>query len=285
MKTRNFVLSALGLAAAITFGGATQASAQAKSQKRIPVRKDDKPAETPMAMKPDTVFIRSKPDTVMMRMRPDTVMMRMKPDTVMQMQMLPLQRLPGLYFGLGGGVAIPMNNWRASTKDGPSAQAQIGWFPKDGSIGIRADGLANFFGRRETDCPLCPKPKLYEANADLVLRVPLDRTSHINPVVYFMAGGGLDKFTDFLPYKNTDGKIVSAGGDTYLNYPGLLLSTTSGAANFRGDKTLFFNYNAGAGLDFTLADLHFFTETKFTTINTTKGNSHYWPVTIGLKFY
>lgn len=282
MKTRNFVLSALGLSAAITFGGAETASAQAKSQTRIPVRKDAPPME--MA-KPDTVYIRTKPDTVMMMGRTDTVTVRMRPDTVMQMQMLPIQRLPGVYFALGGGVAVPMNDWRNSTKDGPSVQGQLGYYPMNGAIGIRIDGLANFFGHRDTNCPQCPSPRLYEGNADLTLRFPLDRTSHLNPVLYFMGGGGLDKFTDFLPYVNSDNKTVTAGGDTYLAYPGLLLSTTSTAANFRGDKTLFFNYNAGAGMDFTAFDLHFYVESKYTTINTTKGNSHYFPITAGLKFY
>ena len=283
MKTRNFALCALGLAAAITIGGAETASAQAASQKRIPVRKDA-PAEAAMPAHVDTIRI-VRVDTVTIRGRTDTVTMRMRPDTVIQMQMLPLQRLPGLYFGLGAGLAIPMNDWRNSTKDGPAVQGQLGWFPKDGSLGIRVDALGNFFGRRETDCKACPSPKLYEGNADLVLRFPLDRTSHLNPDVYFMGGGGLDKFTDFLPYKNSNGATVSAGGDTYLTYPGLPLSTTATAANFRGDKTLFFNYNAGAGLDFTAFDLHFYVESKYTTINTTKGNSHYFPITAGLKFY
>ena len=107
MKTRNFVLCALGLAAAITFGGAETASAQAQSQRRIPVRKDA-PVEAPVAHV-DTIRI-VRVDTVTMRGRTDTVTIRMRPDTVMQMQMLPIQRLPGLYFGLGAGVAIPMNN-------------------------------------------------------------------------------------------------------------------------------------------------------------------------------
>ena len=283
MKTRNFALCALGLAAAITIGGAETASAQAKSQKRIPVRKDA-PAEA-MPVHVDTVRIMGKTDTVMMRMKPDTVMMRMKADTVMQMQMLPIQRLPGVYFAIGGGVAVPMNDWRNSTKDGPALQGQLGWFPKDGALGIRIDGLANFFSNRTTDCPLCPSPRLYEGNADLVLRFPLDRTSYLNPVLYFMGGGGLDKFTDFLPYRNSSGNIVSAGGDTFLTYPGLPLSTTAGAANFSGDKTLFFNYNAGAGLDFNAGPAHIYVETKYTTINTTKGNSHYFPITAGFKFY
>ena len=284
MKTRNFALCALGLAAAITIGGAETASAQAASQKRIPVRKDAPAEAAAMPAHVDTIRI-VRVDTVTIRGRTDTVTMRMRPDTVVQMQMLPIQPLPGLYFGLGAGLAIPMNDWRNSTKDGPAVQGQLGWFPKDGALGIRVDALGNFFSRRESDCKACPSPKLYEGNADLVLRFPLDRTSKLNPIVYIMGGGGLDKFTDFLPYKNSKGATVSAGGDTYLTYPGLPLSTTASAANFRGDKTLFFNYNAGAGLDWTLAGLKWYVETKYTTINTTKGNSHYWPVTVGLKFY
>lgn len=279
MKTRNFSLCALGLAAAFTLGGASTASAQARSDTRIPVRKDA-PAEV---VRVDTVRI-VRVDTVSLRGRVDTVT-TVRYDTTRVMQMLPIQRLPQLYFGLGAGVAVPMGNWRNSTKDGPSVQAMLGYFPGDGALGVRIDGLANFFGRRETDCLSCPKPKLYEGNADLVLRFPLDRTSKLNPVLYFLGGGGLDKFTDFLPYRNSKGQTVSAGGDTYLSYPGLPLSTSPSAANFRGDKTLFFNYNVGAGMDFNLGPAHMYVESKYTTINTTKGNSHYWPITAGFKFY
>ena len=58
MKTRNSALYALGLAAAITLGGAVTAAAQdttrARSQTRIPVRKDQ-PA--PVQARVDTVTI------------------------------------------------------------------------------------------------------------------------------------------------------------------------------------------------------------------------------------
>jgi len=283
MKTRNFALCALGLAAAITIGGAETASAQAQSQKRIPVRKDAPPAETPVA-KVDTVRI-VRVDTVTIRGRTDTVTIRTKPDTVIQMAVLPLQRLPGVYFGLGGGVNITYQSYRNSTKDGPAIQGLLGWFPKDGPLGIRVEGLAAFNSHRKTDCPACPDPKTYEGNADLVLRFPLARTTSMNPVVYFLGGGGIDKFTDFLPYRNNDKQVVTAGGDTYMNEPGFVLSTTPSAANFRGDKTMFFNYNAGAGLDWNMFGLHWYVESKYTTANTTKGNTHYFPTVGGLKFY
>jgi hypothetical protein len=282
MKNRNFVFGALGLAAAISVGSA-DASAQARSQTRIPVRKDQ-PAEP---AKVDTV-IRVRVDTVTIRGRTDTVVRTVtgptRYDTVMVQP--PLQRLPGLYFGLGAGLAVPMNNWRNTTKDGPAIQGMVGWFPADGNIGIRVDALGNFFSNRDTDCPNCPKPKLYEANADLVWRFPLDRTSKLNPVLYVMGGGGVDKFDNFLPYRNTDNKIVTAGADTYLSYPGLtLVSTPSTAVNFRGDKSLFFNWNAGAGLDWRGFGLNWYVESKYTNVMTTNGTSHYWPITVGLKFW
>src|SRR5215210_5055958 len=64
MKTRNSALCALGLAAALTLGGAVTAAAQdttrARSQTRIPVRKDQ-PA--PVQALVDTVTI-TRTDTV-----------------------------------------------------------------------------------------------------------------------------------------------------------------------------------------------------------------------------
>ncbi len=276
MKTRNFALCALGLAAAITFGGAATASAQARSDRRIPVRKDQ-PAE--MAPHVDTIRI-VRVDTVTMRGRVDTVTMRMRPDTVMQMQMLPVQKLPGVYFGLGGGVAIPYSSYRNSHKDGFDINAQLGWFPKDAALGLRLTGDAIFLGKRDTDCPNCPSPRLYAGNGDVVLRFPLDRTSKLNPVLYFLGGGGINKFQNFLPYRNKAGRVTTAGGDTYLSYPGLNL--TKAAA---GDKSIFFSYEGGTGLDFNVGAAHMYVESKFVQVQTTGGPSRYFPIVAGFKFY
>ena len=277
MKTRNFVLCALGLAAAITFGGAETASAQAQSQRRIPVRKDA-PVEAPVAHV-DTIRI-VRVDTVTLRGRTDTVTIRMRPDTVMQMQMLPIQRLPGLYFGLGAGVAIPMNNWRNPSKDGPDFQGQVGYFPDNGSIGVRADVNYAMISARKTGCAACPNTTLLSGSADLVFRMPLDRTSHLNPVIYLLGGGGLDKFNTFLPYKNTDGRTVTAGKDTYLSFPGIPLTTATA-----GTKSMFYHYEFGAGLDVNAGPAHLFVETKYSTVNTVNSSSHYWPTVAGFKFY
>jgi hypothetical protein len=275
MKTRNFALCALGLAAAITFGGATEASAQ--SDRRIPVRKDQ---GTPAPTVTDTIRI-VRVDTVMRPGRVDTVTVRVtRTDTVTQMQMLPVQKLPGLYFGVSGGVAIPYGSFRNSNKDGPIVSAQLGWFPKDAALGFRLNGDAAFFGARETDCPACPSPRHFSGSGDLLLRFPLDRTSKLNPVLYFFGGGGVDKFQNFLPFRNKGGKIVSAGNNTYLAYPGIGLTAATA-----GTKGLFYHWDAGAGFDFNVASAHMFVESKFIAVNTTNGPTRYIPITAGFKFY
>jgi hypothetical protein len=275
MKTRNFALCSLGLAAAITLGGAVTASAQARSDTRIPVRKDQTPPV--VETKTDTIRI-VRVDTVTLPGRVETRTVT-RVDTVTQMQMLPMRALPGVYFGLGAGLAVPYQSWRNTTKDGFLGQVQLGWFPANGAIGLRADASGNILSNRDTDCPNCPKPKLYQGSADVVLRFPLDRMSKLNPVIYFLGGGGIDKFSDFLPYRNTDGKIVTAGESTILNYPGLTLTTAT-----RGEKDWFWHYEGGVGLDFDAGPAHMFVETKFQTINTTNGNSHLIPVVAGFKF-
>lgn len=280
MKTRNFALCALGLAAAFSIGGSATASAQrATSRTRIPVRKDQK--DTAMApMKVDTVRT-VRVDTVMSppRIETRTVMVH---DTVtrIQMEMLPEQKLPGVYFAIGAGAAVPFQSWRGSTKDGPLVQGQLGWFPGNSALGLRLDGNYAFLAHRATDCPNCPDPKLLSGSADVVLRFPLDRKSGLNPVIYFLGGGGLDKFSDFLPYRNSENAIVTAGSNTYLSYPGSTLTTTTA-----GDKSLFYHYDAGMGLDFNAGPAHIYLESKYVSISTTNGNSHYFPIVAGFKFY
>lgn len=302
MKTRNFVLSALGLAAAITFGGAESASAQrAKSQTRIPVRKE--PVAEPVAVKPDTVYI-TRHDTVTIRGRTDTMTIRQRPDTVVQMVYPPLGTMQSFQFGVGAGVAVPMNDWRNSTKDGPAAHAHLGFYPGNGMFGLRFDGDAAFLHHRDTDCKTCADPRVYSGSADLVLRFPLDRQGNLNPVMYILGGGGLDKFTNFLAYQAGNGETVTAGSDTYAPYtagppwpftgPAVAISTTN-----RGTKSLFYHYDLGTGLEFGRGSTRFFVEAKYLTINTQalKGagaagggtisgshNSHYWPIIAGLSF-
>jgi hypothetical protein len=193
------------------------------------------------------------------------------------MEELPLQPLKSVQFGLGGGLDVPLGAWLNSAKLGYNAHAPLGFFPGASPLGLRIDGDYSQFGARESDCSACSSTKLISGSANLVLRFPLDRKSPINPTIYFLGGGGIDKFTDFNPYRTgtNNQTIVTAGKDTYMSYPGVPVTTTSA-----GDKSMFYHWDFGGG--FTLG--HFFMESKYTSINTNGANSKHIPITVGINF-
>lgn len=274
MKTRNSALCALGLAAAITLGGAVTAAAQdttrARSQTRIPVRKDQPATVAPRV---DTVTV-TRTDTVV-RTRTDTVTVT-RVDTVTRIEELPLQPLKSFQFGLGVGAALPTGDWRNVTKDGFDAHAHLGWFPGASVFGIRIDGDYVSMGGRDTDCSGCPGAKLISGTGNVVLRFPLDRKSPVNPQIYFLGGAGLDWFQDFTPYRTTERpvQIVSAGADTYRGAGSVLPGTSA-----LSDDQLW-HWNVGGGIQLG----RFFIESKYVAINTTNKNSAYVPILVGLNF-
>jgi hypothetical protein len=269
MKTRNSALYALGLAAAITLGGAVSAGAQTKKpvkkrvapKQAIPIRKD-----VPQPVRADTVYV-TRVDTVTVRGRTDTVMTTvMRYDTVTRMVYPPLAKLPGVFFGLGLGSDIPMNDIRGYVKESYAGQAQLGYFPGASPLGIRVDGTYGQLHARETDCRTCSNPKLWTVGGDVILRMPLDRTSKLNPVLYVFGGGGYAKFSDI---------------DTRQNPRDLNV-------NFTNDGNIY--WDVGPGVDFNLGGLHLYAEGKYMTIRSgtatgkTNGNIHLFPVFGGIKF-
>ena len=275
MKTRNSALCALGLAAAITLGGAVTAAAQdttrARSQTRIPVRKDQ-PAAAVQA-RVDTVTI-TRTDTVV-RTRTDTVTVT-RVDTVTRIEELPLQPLGAFQFGIGAGAALPTGDWRNVTKDGFDIHAHLGFFPGAGVFGLRLDGDYVKMGGRDTDCAGCPGASLISASGQAVLRFPLDRKSPVNPQFYVLGGGGLDWFSDFTPYRTTErpSLLVVAGDKTYRGAG----SAAPGTSRLE-DKQLY-HWDVGAGIQLG----RFFIESKYVAINTTNKNSAYVPIIVGLNF-
>jgi hypothetical protein len=285
MKTRNSALCALGLAAAITLGGAVTAAAQdttgtgraggrARSQTRIPVRKDQGQPAAAAPARTDTVTV-TRTDTVVVR-RTDTVTVT-RVDTVTRIEELPLQKLGSFQFGLGVGAALPTGDWRNVAHDGFDGHAHLGWFPGAGPVGIRIDGDYVSLSGRETDCTGCPGAKLISGSANLVVRFPLDRKSKVNPQIYFLGGGGIDHFTDFTAYRTTQrpSVLVSAGTKTYTG-SGSTITSTSGLE----DKSNFYHWDAGGGIQLG----RLFIESKYVAINTTNKNSAYVPILIGINF-
>jgi len=266
----------------MTIGGVAELDAQRRTptrratpQRRIPVRKD-----VPVPAKTDTVFV-TRVDTITVRGRTDTVMTTMmRYDTVTRMVYPPLAPLPGLFFGLGAGSDIPMNNIRAALKDSYAFQGQVGYFPGMSPIGIRADATYGQLKARETDCPTCRSPKLFTVGGDVILRMPIDRTSKLNPVLYIFGGGGYAKIN------NIDARQVAV-----VNSPGgaNLGEFLSGRPVNSDQSDLY--YDVGPGVDFSLGRLRLYAEGRYMTIlsGTRTGvrdqnNIHLFPVFGGLKF-
>jgi hypothetical protein len=280
MKTRNSALCALGLAAAITLGGALTAAAQdttrARSQTRIPVRKDQ-PVQAPPRV--DTVTV-TRTDTVV-RTRTDTVTVT-RVDTVTRIEELPLQPLGQFQFGIGVGGALPTGDWRNVVKDGYDIHAHLGWFPGASVFGLRLDGDYFSMGGRETDCPNCPGAKAFQAGLDAVLRFPLDRKSPVNPQIYVLGGGGLTWFSDFTPYRTTERPpvIVTAGDNTFIatsNQGGTVVVSNTTLSD---DSSQQWHWDVGGGIQLG----KFFIESKYVAINTEGKSSAYVPVRIGWNF-
>lgn len=274
MKTRKSALCALGLAAAMTLGGAVSAAAQdttrARSQTRIPVRKDQPAA---VSARVDTVTV-VRVDTIR-SVRVDSVTVT-RVDTVTRVEELPLQPLKAFQFGIGAGIALPTGDWRNVVKDGYDINAHLGFFPGAGMFGLRFDGDYASMGGRETDCAECPGAKLLSGSANLVLRFPMDRKSPVNPMFYFLGGGGVDKFMDFTAYRTTDRPpvLVTAGEDTYTG------AGSVAAPAALEDKSMYYHWNVGGGIQLG----RFFIESKYVSINTTGKNSAYVPIIVGLNF-
>jgi hypothetical protein len=211
----------------------------------------------------DTITV-TRVDTVTIR-RVDTVATTvMRYDTVTRMVYPPLAKLPGTFFGIGAGANIPMNNIRAVLKDSWAVQGQVGYFPGDSPLGLRADATFGQFGHRETDCAGCKDPKMWTVGADVILRWPIDRQGKLNPVLYVFGGGGWASLSDVDPRQTA-------------------FFTRSVEPNLKtGGKAY---WDVGPGVDFTLGGLHFYAEGRYMTIMTDRASAHAFPVYGGLKFY
>jgi len=270
-------LYALGLAAAITLGGAVTADAQATTKKKTTTRRTTttraKPAqsipvskEVPQA-RTDTVIV-TRVDTVTLR-RTDTVTTTMlRTDTVTRMVYPPLSRLPGLFFGLGAGAEIPMNDIRGVVKDSWGLQGQVGYFPMNSPLGLRADATYGQLHARERDCATCSNPKVWTVGGDVILRMPLDRTSKLNPVIYVFGGGGWNNFSSV---DNRQRDLLNRN------------CTNNVSPCFQNGGKAY--WDVGPGVDFSLGGLHLYAEGKYMTVLADKKNIHMFPVFAGLKFY
>jgi opacity protein-like surface antigen len=267
------------LAAALVL--AIGATAEAQSQRRIPVRKDAPPPR-------DTVIMPAASPTVMRDtvwvIRQDTVNMS-RVDTVVMIQDR-LRRLGGLYFGLGAGGSLPVQDFADLVDTGWEVQGTLGWQAPNSPWGVRLDLAYDRFlgqsfdtggnltcGLTNTDDDRCDDAAVWSAMLDGTLNFPIGQNilTKWRPEIYFMGGVGIHHFSDQEDLGGTADDDVEA-------------------SNTR------FGVNGGAGVSIGIGRADLFFETRYNYVKRDEVESagqtgetdtfaaSYIPVIVGFRF-
>jgi uncharacterized protein YaiE (UPF0345 family) len=156
-------------------------------------------------------------------------------------------------FGVGGGVNLPLSNFKDVAKLGFQGTALVQFAPANLPVGFRVDGT---YQQNKYDDDFATafgdgKWQTIYGTANVVYTFKTAETSKIHP--YLIAGGGVYNLKD----KPDAGTSAS--------------STKFGA-------------NAGAGFDMAVGSAKVFLEGRFHNIFVSGNNQSFVPITVGVKF-
>jgi hypothetical protein len=237
------------------------AAARARSERAIPTTGKEVPQTVTRV---DTVYqVRS--DTVY-RMRTDTVTMsRVDTVTVQQAPVFPTVRMGGFYWGLGGGLTAPRQQYNTIFEPGFNITGMMGWDPIGSPFGIRLDAEYDQFSERSQFAALAADPSIVAVNLDGKLRFPL----------YGVETGGR-------------ANLYAVGGGSFFYHKNLLWAPTGTTccAGVQGQSDIDswesdFGWNLGGGVGFGFGPSDLFVEARWMAI---KSNRSFVPIIVGLTF-
>jgi hypothetical protein len=160
-------------------------------------------------------------------------------------------------FGVGGGVNLPLSNFKDVAKLGFQGTALVGFAPANLPIGFRVDGT---YQQNKYDNDFATafgdgKWQTIYGTANVVYTFKTAETSKIHP--YLIAGGGVYNLK---------------------NKP-----DTPSTGNPEGSDTKF-GANAGAGFDMAVGSAKVFLEGRFHNVVVSGNNQSFVPITVGVKF-
>src|SRR5215218_2847190 len=167
--------------------------------------------------------------------------------------------VPSLYaqgnrFALGGGASIPTGKFSELANMGWHATGSLNFGRHDSRLGLLIDSSYSEFGFDVEGFDV--KQRWIYGTANLVYRFKRagSEASRFNP--YVIGGGGV---------YNSKG----IGNDADL---------------FGDDSSTDFGLNAGLGLNYTVSRIVLYLETRYHTVFTDADDSHFIPVTLGIRF-
>jgi hypothetical protein len=270
--------------AAIFTLGASVASAQAKSQKRIPITK-----ESPGEVAHDTVTV-YRTDTLRTEPRVDTIRVTQtntvtRVDTVVQNVPMVAKHIGGLYLGLGAGPNLPFGAIRTVNEPGAMGQVNLGWQSLDMPLGVRLDGSYTQFSDNAEYDFMGPKADMLMGNADLRLNLPFFNHFLGSSVIMtpYVIGGG-----SYLRYRELRMKLEEGIAGGYGPQHAVIAGTNSTTSFTNSDWHDSWGWNLGGGLAFHAGKKEIFVESRaihFVRDSNRYGTSWSVPITFGVNFF
>lgn len=282
MFNRNALMFVAG--AAIFTLSASVASAQAKSQKRIPITK-----ESPGEVAHDTVTV-YRTDTLRTEPRVDTIRVTQtntvtRVDTVVQNVPMVAKHIGGLYLGLGAGPNLPFGAIRTVNEPGAMGQVNLGWQSLDMPLGVRLDGSYTQFSDNAEYDFMGPKADMMMGNADLRLNLPLFNHflgSSVLMTPYVIGGGS------YLRYRELRMQLHPGLTGGYGPQRAVIAGTNSTTSFTNSDWHDSWGWNLGGGLAFHAGKKEIFVESRaihFVRDANRYGTSWSVPITFGVNFF
>jgi hypothetical protein len=263
MFNRNALLLVAGAAMVVS---ASSASAQARSTRRIPVSKE---APGEVVSRVDTVTV-YKTDTLRLQGRVDTLRLTGATvtvhDTTIVNVPMTVRHFGGMYFGLGGGVALPYGSIRTVNQPGELAQVELGYQGFNSLLGFRIDGTYNKFARNPDYSALATgrnidRPNMFTGNAGIRLTLPILNATLGSSVImkpYLIGGGSVLHYSDLRMKLDADGTNTNPGG---FGPSHAVFATDANSTTATGSETDW-GFYAGGGLGFHAGKKEVFVESR-----------------------
>jgi len=262
------IVSHFRIAAALTLGLAGIAAAQTKPKtqptKTVPITKEA-PGEV---VRVDTVMVHDTVTNTVFRRDTLTV----TGPTITRYDTVNVVTIPGyldygrgLYFGLGGGAYYPSAGLGGGQIPGYAAQMNLGWDAQGSPIGLRLTGQLARPDESQNTGAARARPTIWNATADLKLRIPYFRSGRFPNFGLYAVGGAAMTWMKDVVLEDENKNLVFPDGSTR-------------------DA---FGWNAGGGATFQLGHKkELFVEVR--AINFQKSgfeNGHQIPAIVGINWY
>jgi len=196
----------------------------------------------------------------------------------------------GMYVGIAGGAALPVEQIRNAYNPGFTVEVPIGWDAPMGPLGFRVNlgytqfnsrstfrnsGVTTGTGTYGNFSTTTVNPQLWSAMADVKLRLPFlgNFLGGATSGLYAVAGGGVNYFRNYsTTFAMTNPELNNTTLGTTTSVTSDNSSLTRGALD------------AGAGLSWGIGATEVFLESRYVTTFTRNQRASYVPIILGLTF-